>query len=142
MTEVHQVLADLSPGDAISNHAIFLRDTLTALGFESRIVVRNLNIRTLPFAKTFSPGDVPSRAALLYHHSIGSDLTAAAIAHSGSKALIYHNITPSEFYRPWDAKHAQLLERGHMALHSLAAAFPVSSGVSEHNANDLLSAGF
>jgi glycosyltransferase involved in cell wall biosynthesis len=56
--------------------------------------------------------------------------------------LIYHNITPAEFFLPYRLEFAKLLETGRAALSQLAENFPVSAGVSAYNAAELVASGF
>jgi glycosyltransferase involved in cell wall biosynthesis len=79
---------------------------------------------------------------VLYHHSIGSELTPHVIVHSGPKCLIYHNITPAEFFESFRPEFARLLRQGREELKPLARSFPVSVGDSEYNAGELCEAGF
>jgi glycosyltransferase involved in cell wall biosynthesis len=139
---IHQLLPNLAYGDAISNHAVFVSELLRDLGYQSKIFVRHFDDPMRDLATTFEPGAIGPRDALLYHHSIGTDLTAVAVGHPGPKALLYHNITPAHFFERWDRPFAELLASGRKELGSLATAFPLSAGVSEYNAAELREAGF
>lgn len=139
---VHQVLPNLSYGDAISNHARWIRRQLQRMGFDSEIFVRYVDPRVASECRVFSPGCVRAADAVLYHHSIGSELTPHVVAHTGPKCLIYHNITPAEFFEPFRPEFAQLLRQGREELKPLAGSFPVSVGDSEYNAAELREAGF
>jgi len=142
LQEIHQLLPNLNYGDAISNQALGIRDYLRKLGYKSDIFVRYVDDRVAHEAKVFQPQNISPKAGLIYHHSIGSELTDYAIAHPGSKCLIYHNITPAEFFLPYRLEFAKLLETGRTALSRLAENFPVSAGVSAYNADELLTSGF
>ena len=139
---VHQLLAGLDYGDAISNQALFVKEVLIELGYESQIFVQHIGDAVRDLGKPFEPGDLRPGDALVYHHAIGGPLTPHAIAHTGPKALVYHNITPAHFFEPWEPVFAKLLESGRSDLHNLAPAFPVSVGDSTYNADELRAAGF
>jgi glycosyltransferase involved in cell wall biosynthesis len=64
------------------------------------------------------------------------------VAHPGPKCLIYHNITPAEFFEPFRPELARLLREGREDLKVLARHFPVSVGDSEYNAYELQESGF
>ena len=49
----------------------------------------------------FAPEKIGESSGIIYHHSIGTELTLHVIAHRGPKFLIYHNITPAEFFEPY-----------------------------------------
>jgi glycosyltransferase involved in cell wall biosynthesis len=139
---VHQVLPNMSYGDAISNHARWIRGQLRQMGFDSEIFVRYVDPRVAAECRVFSPGCIKPADAVLYHHSIGSELTPHVVAHTGPKCLIYHNVTPPEFYELFRPEFAELLRQGRESLKRLAREFPISAGVSGYNANELSEAGF
>lgn len=139
---VHQLVAGLDWGDAISNQALFIKEVLRGLGYESSIFVQHVADAMRDHGKPFESGDLRPGDGVLYHYGIGSPLTAAAIRHQGPKALVYHNITPPHFFASWDPAFAKLLQDGLGDLHHLAPAFPASSGDSQFNADELRSTGF
>lgn len=142
LKEIHQLLPNLAYGDAISNHALFIRDYLRSCGYKSDIFVRYLDQRVQEEAKVFQPTSISKQAGLIYHHSIGSEITAYAVGHPDSKCLIYHNITPAEFFQPYRPEFAKILEKGRSELKQLAPHFTISVGDSAYNAADLAASGF
>ena len=139
---IHQLLPDLSFGDAISNQAVLIRDRLRALGYASEIFVKNLDERVQHQARVFSDGSLDPTAGLIYHHSIGTELTTVAIKHTGPKLLIYHNITPAAYFRHYRPGFAWMLETGRTDLRRLSQFFPTSVGDSAFNAAELAGNGF
>jgi glycosyltransferase involved in cell wall biosynthesis len=139
---IHQLLPNLASGDAISDHATFIREVLCELGYRSEIFVEHLDHRMTGLGTPFRRGAIAASDGVLYHHSIGTTLTAEVLRHPGPKALVYHNITPASFFESWDPAFAAVLERGREDLRRLASAFPVSCGVSQYNTDELRTAGF
>jgi glycosyltransferase involved in cell wall biosynthesis len=139
---VHQLLPDFVYGDAISNQAALLRDALRGLGFRSEIFAKRREAGVAGEALLIDEEGVEADAGLIYHHSIGSEVTAAAVAHRGPKCLVYHNVTPHEFFAPYRPGFAWLLETGRASLPRLARHFPCSVGDSPFNAAELSSCGF
>lgn len=139
---IHQLLPNLSYGDAISNAARHIRDGLRKAGYRSEIWARFIDPRVHDQCRPYTPGAILPTDGLLYHHSIGSEITPVAIAHPGPKCLIYHNITPAEFLTPYRPQFAALLRQGREALWNLARSFPHSVGVSAYNAEELALYGF
>lgn len=140
---IHQVLSNLAYGDAIGNHAIWIRDKLQAMGFVSEIFARHIAPEMVDQAYCLSrPESLPSNSALLYHHSIGTEITPWVCRHHGAKALIYHNITPAGFFEPYRPDFAEICRHGRTELPSLASHFPVSAGDSRFNASELAACGF
>jgi glycosyltransferase involved in cell wall biosynthesis len=140
--QIHQLLPNLAYGDAISNHALAIRDHLRNCGYKSDIFVRYVDEQVAHEAIVFQPKRINPQAGLIYHHSIGSELTEYAIAHPSAKCLIYHNITPAEFFLPYRPEFAKLLEKGRSELKQLAQHFPLSVGDSAYNAAELAASGF
>jgi glycosyltransferase involved in cell wall biosynthesis len=139
---VHQLLPNLSYGDAISNQAIWIREQLIQNGYRSEIFVRYIDPRVSDKCRVYQAGAFDADDGLLYHHSIGSEITPAACEHSGPKWLIYHNITPPEFFQPYRSAHARLLRQGREEMWTLARIFRRSVGVSAYNAEELQMYGF
>ncbi|HZG53757.1 MAG TPA: glycosyltransferase [Pyrinomonadaceae bacterium] len=139
---IHQLLPDIVYGDAISNQAINIRDHLRARGYASEIFVKRREARVEGEARLFDPALIQPADGLLYHHSIGSELTAFAVAHAGAKCLVYHNVTPAEYYAPYRPGFAWMLSTGRAHLPRLAPHFPVSVGDSAFNAAELAACGF
>jgi glycosyltransferase involved in cell wall biosynthesis len=139
---VHQLLPDIVPGDAISTQAINIRDYLRSRGYASEIFGKRRDERMASEAQLFDPALVAPADALIYHHSIGSELTALAVEHRGAKCLVYHNITPAEYYAPYRPAFAWMLETGRAHLPRLARHFVCSVGDSAFNAAELAACGF
>ncbi|MBW4609164.1 MAG: glycosyltransferase family 4 protein [Hassallia sp. WJT32-NPBG1] len=142
LKEIHQLLPNLAYGDAISNHALAIRDYLRSCGYKSDIFVKYVDEQLANQVTVFQPKCINRQAGLIYHHSIGSELTNYAIAHPANKCLIYHNITPAEFFAPYRPEFAKILEQGRLDLKDLASHFPVSVGDSAYNASELAACGF
>lgn len=139
---IHQLLPDFAYGDAISNHARTIRDHLRAFGYESEIFAKRRDARVELECSMFDEKQPAPTDGLLYHHSIGSELTAFAVAHCGPKCLVYHNITPHTFFTQYRPGFAWMLETGRAHLSRLAPHFPISVGVSAYNAAELGACGF
>lgn len=140
--QINQFLPNLSYGDAISNYALWIRDELRELGFQSEIYARYIDPRMTPLCRVFSEEALADSAAVIYHHSVGSEITPHLLSFDGAKALIYHNITPTEFFVDYRPEFAAILQRGRDDLRLLAPHFPLSFGVSSHNALELRTVGF
>ncbi len=139
---IHQLLPDIAYGDAISNQARAIRGHLRRHGYESEIFVKRREPRMAAEAVLWDEARPSSADSLLYHHSIGSELTAFAVAHRGPKCLVYHNITPAEFFTNYRPGFAWMLETGRAHLPRLAQYFPISVGDSAYNASELNACGF
>lgn len=140
---IHQLSPDLAYGDAISNQMLAIRDRLRHLGYHSEIFVINLQEPMRSEGRVFTLECLnEDQEGIIYHHSIGSEITAHALSYRGSKCFVYHNITPPDFFAPYRPGMAWLLEIGRKNLPRLAKHFPISAGDSTFNVNDLVEAGF
>jgi glycosyltransferase involved in cell wall biosynthesis/ADP-heptose:LPS heptosyltransferase len=139
---IHQMLPNVAMGDAISNHALWVQRALRRLGHPSEIYAIGIDSRLAAQVRRIAEYRDSPGHALIYHHSIGSEITPAAIAHRGPKCLIYHNITPHEYLEPYLPLHTHLCRKGREELPRLAIHFPVSVGDSNFNAIELAEVGF
>ena len=131
LKEIHQIVQALAYGDAISSHAMAIRDFLRSSGYKSDIFVRYRDTRLVHEAKVFKNGCISQNAGILYHHSLATRLSEFALKHEGPKCLIYHNITPDRFYDPYQPDFAQILKKGRYDLNRFASHFPLSAGDSD-----------
>lgn len=139
---INQFLPNLEYGDAISNHAIWIRDQLRKWGFRSEIYVRHIDFRVAGECHAFTPEALHASDAAIYHHSIGTEITPHMLEFHGPKCLIYHNITPAEFFQFHWPEFATILAQGREDLPRLAEQFPHSCGDSAYNVLELADAGF
>lgn len=139
---IHQLSPNLAPGDAISAEMLAIRERLRAAGYRSEIFARFVDRGMERHGKTYSADALEPEDGLIYHHSIGSEVTTAAIEHPGPKGLVYHNITPVEFFRPFRPEFARILRDGREDLWRLARSFRTSAGDSRFNAEELARYGF
>lgn len=139
---INQFLPNLSYGDAISNHAIWIKKHLQKLGYQSSIFARYIEPRVEKEVEEFSPAALHASTAIIYHHSIGTEITPQVLGYAGRKCLVYHNITPAKYFLPYRPDFAAILEEGREALPTMASSFSISVGDSLYNASELSECGF
>jgi hypothetical protein len=97
---VHQVLATLGYGDAIGHEVLGVQRVLRAAGYESEIFVQTADHRLEDL--TLDYRDLPEAShpdnILIHHFSIGSRASRVAYALPDRMALVYHNITPPQYF--------------------------------------------
>ena len=97
---VHQVLATLGYGDAIGNEVLGITRVLREAGYESEIFVETADPRledlTLDYRDLIDASHPEN--ILIHHFSIGSRASRIAYALPDRMALVYHNITPPEYF--------------------------------------------
>ncbi|MCA9958742.1 MAG: glycosyltransferase [Chloroflexota bacterium] len=140
---LHQVLTGATAGDAITMHALDIQRWLHELGIRSHIYALHIHDSMAhavrPFA-TYRPGrDEPFA---IYHHSIGSDVPDALCARPQQLMLIYHNITPPEFFAHINPAWVHMARQGQAQLADLRPKTALALAVSPFNEADLLAAGY
>jgi glycosyltransferase involved in cell wall biosynthesis len=141
---VHQVLATLGYGDAIGHEVLGIQRVLRAAGFDSDIFVETADSRLEALTRDYRElVDASHRDHLLLHHfSIGSKASRTAFALPDRMALIYHNITPPEYFVGLHRTLARQCFRGRRELRAYVDRCDMALGDSEFNRQDLEALGF
>ena len=143
---VHLFTPDYKPGDATSAHTRRLRRLLAELGHGGELFVEaaapELEAETRPFADygrrvPARPGDL-----LLYQMAIGSVLADFLLGRPEPLVVNYHNLTPAEFFEPWEPHLVHGMHWGRHQLAQLAGRATLGIGVSSYNESELREAGF
>ena len=144
MITVHQVLATLGYGDAIGHEVLGIQRVLRAAGYDSEIFVETADERLEPMTRDYRElVDFSHRDNLLLHHfSLGSKASRTAFALPDRMALIYHNITPPEYFVGVHRRLARQCFRGRRELQAYAGRCDLAMGDSEFNRQDLEALGF
>jgi glycosyltransferase involved in cell wall biosynthesis len=141
---VHQVLATLGYGDAIGHEVLGIQRVLRAAGYQSDIFVETADRRLEALTRDYRELIDASRPEnlLLHHFSIGSKASRIAYALPDRMALIYHNITPPEYFAGVHRTLARQCFRGRRELHAYIDRCDLALGDSEFNRRDLERVGF
>ena len=141
---VHQVLATLGYGDAIGNEVLGIQRVLRSAGYESEIFVETadprLEDRTLDYRDMV--GSVLSTDLLIHHFSIGSRASRTAYALPGRMTLVYHNITPPEYFIGVHKELVKLCFQGRRELQAYINRCELALGDSEYNRRELSDLGY
>ncbi len=136
---VHQVLATLGYGDAIGHEVLGIQRVLRAAGFDSEIFCESadprleeltVDYRELPEAS--HPDNI-----LIHHFSIGSRASRIAYALADRMVLVYHNITPPEYFVDVHPLLVQLCFLGRRELGLYADRCDLALGDSRYNCDEL-----
>ena len=144
MIRIHQVLATLGYGDAIGHEVLGIQRVLRAAGYQSEIFVETADHRLESQTRDYRElVDFSDRDNLLLHHfSLGSKASRTAYALPDRMALIYHNITPPEYFVGVHRRLARQTFRGRRELQAYADRCDLALGDSEFNRQDLEALGF
>jgi glycosyltransferase involved in cell wall biosynthesis len=114
--EIHQILPTFSPGDAIGNEVIEINKTLTKWGYKSQIYAENIHPE-MTAKKHLEYDKVSSKDNLLiFHFSIGSDISHYVRKLPDKKIIRYHGITPERYLYGINDYIQHLLVRGREEL--------------------------
>jgi glycosyltransferase involved in cell wall biosynthesis len=144
LRRIHQVLATLGYGDAIGHEVLGIQRVLRGAGYESDIFVETADQRVESLTRDYRElVDASDPENLLLHHfSIGSKASRTAFALPDRMALIYHNITPPEYFVGVHRRLARQCFRGRRELHAYVDRCDLALGDSEFNRQDLEGLGF
>jgi glycosyltransferase involved in cell wall biosynthesis len=141
---IHQVLATLGYGDAIGHEVLGIQRVLRDAGYKSEIFVETADRRLESLTRDYRelvdyshPDDL-----LLHHFSLGSRASRTAFAVPDRMALLYHNITPPEYFVGLHRYLARQCFQGRRELVAYANRCDLALGDSEFNRQDLEALGF
>ncbi len=141
---IHQLSVSAAHGDAIGGEIFTVRDALRSAGYESDVFVELVDARMAAEVRPYqeyrevsSPDNV-----VLLHFSLGSKVSALAREIDDRLVLIYHNITPAEWFAPYALGIARDCQRGRVELAGLADRAALALGDSEYNRLELEELGF
>jgi len=140
---VHQILAGFADGDAISHEALQLRRILRKWGYGTDIycdpatVSPSLRDECRPLADYSAAAD----DICLHHYGINSPSTDCFLSSAAKKIIIYHNITPAEYFDGFDDALAARLRAGRSRLRDVCRCVDAVWTVSRFNASELRALG-
>ncbi len=144
MGAVHQVLATLGYGDAIGHEVLGIRRALRAAGYASSIIVETADPRledeTIDYRDMV--GVVGADDLVIHHFSIGSRASRTMFALPCRMILVYHNITPPEYFLGVHDYLVRQCFHGRRELTAYRARVDLALGDSEFNRQELAAVGF
>ncbi len=139
--KIIQLLPTVSYGDAVSNDALALDKVIKSMGLDTEIyaetVGKNLPVKNVRTIKKISPDDI-----IIYHMSTGTDINFSLNRTVCRKIMVYHNITPPDFFRPYSRELFALTSYGYMGLEHMNRTFDLCLADSEYNKSQLIEYGY
>lgn len=140
---LHQFTEGAYIGDAISDQVFAIQRWLRDLGFTSEVyserIQPELADRVLP-AREYRPG--ANETHLIHHHAVGSDIAERLKGVGLPQILIYHNITPPQFFTYSNPVLAANLRKGRRQLEEMRSNTMLALGDSGYNERELIEMGF
>jgi len=141
---IHQFLPSFRLGDAIGNYTVHIAETIRSWGVDSDIFCEFFNPDTMDIAhyyKKYSQVKQPDDI-LLFHFSIGADMTKYILAQDARKVMIYHNITPADYFKDYNPVLFQEVKKGRIELARMKDRFDLYLSDSPYNNQELQDLGF
>jgi len=138
---IDQFLPSVAIGDGVTNSSLFIQSLLIELGYSSDIYSFSIPPQLsgqIHHASGYRPN---KNAALLYHHSMGHDHGSWLLNQPVRKQIVYHNITPAEFF-PSDSALHYYASLGRRQLSDWQQAFDRALALSPLNHAELGQAGY
>lgn len=143
---IHQLVAGFRQGDAISNEARAIRKVFRGWGAVSEIVCEGQRAAPQVRSEIRTPEEIlpairPGDVALL-HLSIGTPINRFFASLPCRKAILYHNVTPAEYFRLYNPALHDDLAAGRRQAAELASAAELNIADSRFNARELEEMGY
>jgi len=138
---IHQFHPAASSGDAVTRSLLLTQELLRDLGFASEIYVDRVDASCGDRLRPLRDYPAARDNLLLVHHSIGHELVDWVLGLPDRKLLVYHNITPPEFF-PDDPYFRRWVELGRDQLAQLRPAMVGALCDSPFNAEELVATGY
>jgi glycosyltransferase involved in cell wall biosynthesis len=142
--EIHQFATSLSYGDAISDEMLEIQRALRQKGYRSEIFIRFYEPRMAQYIRDFreyqkfsSPENI-----VIFHFSIGSPVSKMFFRVPDNKIMIYHNITPYEYFLDYHRILAKECYKGRLEIKRFVGKVDLALGDSEFNRSELEESGF
>lgn len=143
---IHQLVAGFRRGDAISNAASSMQSVFRAWGCRSDILCERSRISS-EIEKNVRDVETASKElgredVAILHLSIGCGINRRFADLPCRKVIVYHNVTPSSYFRFLNPAIAADLEEGRNAVARLAGVAEINLADSAYNARELVDAGY
>ena len=142
MGAIHHFIPTLLPGDGSGNAARAMQHRLVELGAESLIFVQEDKADLgLPTFDSY-PGYANKDDILMYHLATSSAIPSYLRTLRQDVVVNYQNLTPPNYFRPYNAVAAAFQDRGMAELRLLADQAVMGIAPSMFNLKDMINAGF
>lgn len=140
---IDQLIPAFHRGDAIGDTAFHMKHFFLTQGFESEIYCLSRDESLKDESRLFEEFSTPKdKDITILHFGLPSPLTKALMDVSSQKVIIYHNITPSEFFQDYSQEMARITTIGRKELKDLVPCVELALADSEFNRKELDELGF
>jgi len=139
---INQWVPAAHAGDAIGDSARRVRDLLRGLGHDSDLFALTIDDELKHDVRAFADPAARRGDITIFHYALPSPMTAAFASLDSGRVLQYHNVTPAEYFAPFDPALFRLATLGRQELGTLAGRVDLALGDSAFNRQELESLGF
>lgn len=142
--KIIQVLPTISYGDAVGNDSLAIYKVISELGYETGIYAENIDTRLKAYG-VYNISKLPKLTdndIIIFNHSTGTRICYDLPNYGGRKMMIYHNITPPEFFEGYSETAKSLCRNGYEGTKFLRDKIDYVMAVSEYNAGALKNMGY
>jgi glycosyltransferase involved in cell wall biosynthesis len=139
---INQWVPAAHKGDAIGDSARRVRDLLRGLGHDSDLYALTIDNELKRDVRPFTHAAARRGDITIFHYALPSPMTAAFASLDSGRVLQYHNVTPAEYFAPFDPALFRLATLGRQELATLPGRVDLALGDSEYNRQELESLGF
>lgn len=142
--KIIQILVTLAYGDGVGNDVLAIDRIIRECHYTTKIYAENIdprihselveNINKLPALK--------DEDIIIYHLSTGTDLNYRLKELKGKKILVYHNVTPPEFFKEYSILSYNLCADGRKAIERMKDIPDCCWADSGYNRQELIDAGY
>lgn len=138
-----QMLPMLAYGDAIGNDVLAIDEVLRRNGYDTAIYAGIIDDRLLRNGIMSARQFVDDAdTVILYHLSTGEKLNETVYGYTARLVIIYHNITPGEYFKNYEVRSMTHCDRGIRNARKLAERAEFAIADSEFNKKDLIELGY
>jgi len=145
LRRIDQWVPALHRGDAIGDSARLMRDAFRSWGHEADVWAPDIDDDLAgdgrPYAEFDSAGAGPGDVVIL-HYALPSRMSEDLRGFPGRRVLLHHNITPPEFFAPWDPEMVRICTLGREQVAGLRGDVDLALADSEFSRRELEEAGF
>src|SRR5258705_405489 len=139
---INQWVPAAHKGDAIGDSARRVRDLLRTMGHDSELYALTIDDDLAREVRPFADPAARRGDLTIFHYALPSPMTAAFASLDSGRVLQYHNVTPPEYFAPFDPALFRLARLGREELATLAGHADLALGDSEYNRQELEAFGF
>lgn len=141
---VIQLMTTISFGDAVSNDALAISRIIADMGYETNIYVEHIDER-LPKDTAVNVSKMPKlykEDVIIYHAATATNLNFALPNYNAKKIMIFHNITPPDFFKQYSVSLKRSANDGLNEMRYLADKVDYCLADSNENRNVLINMGY